>query len=271
MDEKNLIYIINNSYFKKDKEKLNYEKEVAILKYENNNIFIDCNNQKYQFNEFIKNKNIKKIDNIVFQLDFSEELKFDNAKKIIKNIIKIGRKIKKYKIKIGIEMNGNNILGNLKLSDSEYENDVVSAIGVLVCKNKKQKYEFLYDQICDYLDKKVVNKNVCGFKNDKCIAKRNTNCTMGCCHHFKNKYFGILYEKELHLCEYQKDKSCTAKCITCKMYMCDYLVKRGYKFTCNNVLLIKYYFNFAQKVVIKSSFFTTKDKILKRINLLSIK
>ena len=80
MDEKNLIYIINNSYFI-NYEELNHEKDVAILKYENNNIFIDCNNQKYQFNEFIKNKNIKKIDNIVFQLDFSEELKFDNAKK----------------------------------------------------------------------------------------------------------------------------------------------------------------------------------------------
>ena len=270
MDEKNLIYIINNSYFI-NYEELNYEKDVAVFYWKDKNIFIDYDNQKHKIKDFLKNKIIKKINNIIFKLDFKEELKFKDAKYLIKNIIKIGKKIKKYKIKIGIEMNGNNILGNLKLSDSEYENDVVSAIGVLVCKNKKQKYEFLYDQICAYLDKKVVNKNVCGFKNDKCIAKRNTNCTMGCCHHFKNKYFGILYEKELHLCEYQKDKSCTAKCITCKMYMCDYLVKRGYKFTCNNVLLIKYYFNFAQKVVIKSSFFTTKDKILKRINLLSIK
>ena len=73
-------------------------------------------------------------------------------------------------------------------------------------------------------------------KNDKCIAKKDTNCTMGCCHHYKNKYFGLLYEKDLHLCEYQKNKRCTAKCITCKMYMCDTLKKKGYNFNINNVI-----------------------------------
>ena len=44
-------------------------------------------------------------------------------------------------------------------------------------------------------------------KNDKRIAKRNSNCTMGCCHHLKNKRLGILYQRKLYLCEYQKEKN----------------------------------------------------------------
>lgn len=122
--------------------------------------------------------------------------------------------------------------------------------------------------ICEYLDNRIIKPNICEFKEDKCIAKRYTNCTMGCCHHYKNKYFGILYEKKLILCEYQKEKNCIAKCITCKMYMCDTLKKKGYNFNTRNIITIKRYFNILQKLVIISSFFTPKEKIINKLLLL---
>ena len=136
---------------------------------------------------------------------------------------------------------------------------------MLFINNKKEKIEKIYDDVCDYLDEVVVKSNACGFDKDICEAKRKTGADMGCCHHFKNKVFGIFYEKRPVLCEYQENKRCIAKCITCKMYMCDYMVKKGYKFTCYNIYLLRYYFNFFQKLVITMSFFTKKDKIINRL------
>ena len=158
----------------------------------------------------------------------------------------------------------------LKSGGSPYEQFVLTSALILNIHEKNDKYEKLYDSICEYLDDRVITANVCGFKDDTCIAKRDKNCKMGCCHHYKNKLFGVLYEKELKLCEYQKNKKCSAKCITCKMYMCDTLKKKGYNFNDRNIILIKRYFNPLQKIVLLTSFFTPKDKILKRINLLKV-
>lgn len=210
-------------------------------------------------------KHIKKktynYNNVIFLMDFSHrKLSLKESDAIVLSIKKLHnirtlQEIPKYVLLVS--------------GESCYENFVVTSICLLNSKSKEEKYNFLYDSICDYLDDRVVKTNACGFENDKCIAKKNTNCTMGCCHHYKNKYFGLLYEKDLHLCEYQKNKRCTAKCITCKMYMCDTLKKKGYNFNTNNVITIKRYFNILQKLVIISSFFTPKEKIIKKIKLLS--
>ena len=45
--------------------------------------------------------------------------------------------------------------------------------------------------------------------------------------------------------------------------------KKGYNFNINNVITIKRYFNILQKLVIISSFFAPKEKIIKKIMLLS--
>ena len=212
--------------------------------------------------EYIINKEkyekIKKYKYIVFYFDFlGGKLTLKQSDKLVCSIKKLER-IRKIKNKIKYIY--------LKSGNSPYEQFVTTSAYILNIYDKKDKYEKLYDSICDYLDDRVVKTNACGFKDDKCIAKRDTNCTMGCCHHYKNKLFGVLYEKELNLCEYQKDKKCSAKCITCKMYMCDTLKKKGYNFNTRNVILIKRYFNPLQKIVLTTSFFTPKDKILRRIN-----
>ena len=53
---------------------------------------------------------------------------------------------------------------------------------------KKERIEFIYNAVCNYLDEEFVKNNYCEFKNDICKAKRNCkgNVTMGCCHKFKN-------------------------------------------------------------------------------------
>ena len=123
------------------------------------------------------------------------------------------------------------------------------------------------DEICFYLDHVCINNNLCEFKNDKCFAKRNTNVTMGCCHHYPNKKFGLFYQKQMIPCEYLSEKGCTTKAIGCKLFMCDEIHKEGYKFTVYNVLLIRYFFNVVQKFIIKTGVFDTKENIIKRLML----
>jgi len=265
--------IIYNYYIKRDKVLNIYNKTTLVIKYDNQ-FRVQVGNSEYIWDIFVNiNKKILiDIDNIVFLFDFSKEiLSIKQADKLIIKIKALGNILKNKRNLIGIKEEDKNIVGNVIKGKSEYEANVLSAIGVLLCDSKRDKYNYLYDEICEYLDNKVVEKNICEFNDDKCIAKKNTNCTMGCCHHYKNKYFGILYEKDLHLCEYQKDKKCSAKCLTCKMYMCDYLIKKGVRFTNRNVLLIKEYFNPIQKLIIRINFFTPKEKILRWLLLFSVR
>jgi hypothetical protein len=263
MESMKLLKVNKSNYFTVGCGSFHDFKNTIRVRYDGILNIIDDNNM-YSSNKYVWNK--EKISNksIIFELNFKNtKIDFKEAQNLIKYIIKIGKRVDRKNI--GIKKNKIKLIGNLIYGESIYEQDIICAVGVLLCKNKNQKYEYLYDKICENFDRRVISKNVCDFKENKCIAKRNTSCTMGCCHHFKNKYFGILYEKDMQLCEYQKNNTCIAKCISCKMYMCNYLKKRGYNFNCNNTLLIKLYFNLIQKIIIKSSFFTSKNIILKRL------
>ncbi|MDD3303845.1 MAG: hypothetical protein PHP54_02915 [Clostridia bacterium] len=238
-------------------------KDVTITYIDKNIYLLNGKESSYLDILVYVNKNVKSISSIIFKFNFSDRnIGIEEADNIILNIKKIDKPL----------IRNNNILvkSNINKGISAYEDLIRASIKLCNINDKKERYNFLYDEICDYLDEIVVKNNVCRFENDKCVAKKDTKCTMGCCHHYKNKYFGVLYERNLHLCEYQKDNRCQAKCITCKMYMCADMKKKGYKFTTQNVLLIKRYFNIAQKLVIVSSFFTTKERIMRKLLLFSI-
>ena len=68
-------------------------------------------------------------------------------------------------------------------------------------------------------------------------------------------------------CEYlnKENYTCDAKCISCKLFTCDYLEKKGIKFKIKDILLLDTFFNPIQKYYIKYMVFTQKEKIIKRI------
>jgi len=206
-----------------------------------------------------------KLKSIILKIDFN--LIGKDYPNIVKKIIKIKKKCKNKKIKIGIKDEENVVLGYLKNYNSNNVNqrDLITAINAIFYDNNYDRYNYLYDKICEYLDNEFVVKNLCNFENDKCIAKKNTSCTMGCCHHFKNKLFGPFLPNNLVLCEYLENKKCSAKCISCKLFTCDYLNKQGVKFKLNDILLIKCFFNFIQKLILKLRVFTPKEKIMKEL------
>lgn len=238
-----------------------------------NNTHIDISNNKLNVIEIVCSqsskmimKELKKAKNkdVVLDITINNSSSKEN---LIKNLTKLYKRLCRCNVKIGIQNDNKTIIA--KISDyadnEEKYKDIITAINAIQFTEKEQKYNYLYDKICEYLDNEFITKSICCFKNDKCKVKANTNVTMGCCYHNGNKYFGILYGSKLRLCEYLVDKRCSAQCITCKLFTCDELRKTGIKYTTNNIPLIKYFFNPIQKFIIISSHFTPKEKILKRI------
>ena len=122
----------------------------------------------------------------------------------------------------------------------------------------------IYDTVCDYLDSYFYGKNLCDFQDNKCGEKRNTSSTTGCCHHFKYKALGPL--SKLVLCEYLNKESytCNAKCISCKLFTCDYLKSKEVQFKIKDILLLDTFFN--PKIFYKIHGVYTKGKDFKKAN-----
>lgn len=202
---------------------------------------------------------------IYYKIDFSEII-FDEktAKKIIKKLSILRKKADFFKINLDIDIQ-NKEIEDLHKIKNQYEFYIYTAINAVQINDKKERCNFLYDEICYFLDYVCISNNLCEFKNNKCFVKQNSDVTMGCCHHYPNKKFGIFYQNKMIPCEYLGDKGCTTKAIGCKLYMCPEVNKKGYKFTVYNVLLIRYFFNIIQKLVIISGIFDTKENIMKRL------
>ena len=148
---------------------------------------------------------------------------------------------------------------------NQYEFSLHVAINAAEMSSKSERYEYLYDQICFYLDNVCTIHNLCNFKNNKCFAKAHTDMTMGCCHHFPNKKLGIFYQNKLVECEHLSETGCTTKSIGCKLFMCDAVRKKGYNFNVHNILLIRYFFNLIQKYIIRASVFETQEKTIQKL------
>lgn len=213
----------------------------------------------------LKLKDIKEKNCLILYIDFST-IRKQEYKKILKRLYRIKKILKLNKIEIGYEKNGKKLLGiveNYRENDNN-EKEFIYAINAIFYKNRKEMYEYIYDKSCEYLDCQFYGKNLCDFRNNKCGEKINTTSNVGCCRHYKIKWLGPI--THLVKCEYLDDNhNCTAKCISCKLYTCDYLKKKGVKFDIKDILLLDTFFNPIQKYFIKYNVFTPKEKIIKRL------
>lgn len=243
----------------------------------NNNYYIKVvnKNNKIPF-ETISIKNLKlmkvlKKEKIIFQIDF-DKLNTKEYKKILKKLLFVKNIAMKMKKKFGlVEDKKKIVVYIINFNENDLtQKDLISAINAIFYNTKYERYNYIYDTVCDYLDSYFCGKNLCDFQNNKCGEKRNTSCTNGCCHHFKHKALGPL--SKLVLCEYlnKENYTCDAKCLSCKLFTCDYLENKGIKFKIKDILLLDVFFNPLQKYFIKYMVFTPKEKILKRLIKLQI-
>ena len=132
---------------------------------------------------------------------------------------------------------------------------------VISIKDKKERYSYIHDLICDYLDDQFRSKNLCGFDCGMCKQRRamkekgiiKPSYDNGCCYSFKKR----------ELCEYIDPSSgCKIRNIACKLYTCIPLKKEGYRFHLRDIYIARYFLNRRQKLYAAFTYFTPKDKIV---------
>ena len=135
---------------------------------------------------------------------------------------------------------------------------ILNMTDILNTRNKKEKYNKIYDRACDYLDNEFRTKNICDFKNGICISRKN----------FKKdpKNYPLIYGccfTKGRVCPNLINYSCSIKCLSCKLFTCRYLTKKHIKYRINDILLLKLFFNLRQKEVISNQLFTDEDEFIK--------
>lgn len=210
---------------------------------------------------------IIKAKKFLIKIDFNNL----DPKKYKKKLKKFLHFKKFYKRKIGTIKEEKIILGYVLNYDegNNQQKDFLLAINACLYNTRAERYNYIYDTVCNYLDEFFYGKNLCDFKNNKCGEKQGTSSNIGCCHHYKNKLLGPLIKNNLVPCEHLRaDHTCGAKCISCKLFTCDYLERKGIKFKIKDILLLDVFFNPLQKYFIKYMVFTPKEKIIKRLKML---
>lgn len=149
--------------------------------------------------------------------------------------------------------------GNLcdKYTNKDKELKQISLlVEALNIKNKKERIKFIYEKSCDLLDDDFYGKNICEFKNNKCIHDRVLNCSCdGCCK----------TNDGLKKCKYLVNHRCTIRCIACKFHICHCIRKKRYKIKVNDIYMIKYLYNWKQKIIIYNDFFIPEVEVLNHL------
>jgi len=185
----------------------------------------------------------------------------------IKQNIKILKQLKKKNDRIGycgIEYKEYILIGIVNNANEE----IINCIRAIFIDNKDDRYEFIYNTICNQLDKKWIQKNPCKFENDICICERkNKNPRKnGCCYAFWYKNLGIrLYG--IHQCEHlHPTVHCKNQNLSCKLFICTYLKKKSrFKIKINKIMLIQVFLNRYQKIIIRNNYFIEKNQFLEKL------
>ncbi len=179
------------------------------------------------------------------------EVTNENIESIINSTKRIIKKCDKNNLELVINYNDKNI-NESKINDLKM---IQTAINI---KDKEKRYNYIYDTVCNILDKRINEENYCEFENDVCIRfrKENPNHKNGCCEW-----------KGRGKCKYLIKSECTMKsCMACKLFTCSFLYKtKKIRQKVDDYVLLKYFFNRNQKYILECSFWTPKEIVMKRL------
>ena len=131
--------------------------------------------------------------------------------------------------------------------ETNYE-EVKPIINALNIKKRKERIIYIYDEACNQIDKHYQNKNICGFKNNKCyVQQKLQNGTInGCC----------------RMCLYQSTKGCTTKNLTCKLFTCSEVEKRCKVIKFDDLKILNL-LSFKNRMILKSDYFSKREDVIK--------
>ena len=151
-----------------------------------------------------------------------------------------------------------------RIKDSNINEKMKIVDEILNIFSKEERYSYLYDLICDYLDNEFKSKNICEFNCGICKRRQdmmNHNIKKetyenGCCYRYMQ---GSSCE---HLIP---GVGCGIKNIACKTFTCFYLRKRGYRYKLKDIYLARYFLNYRQRFYIENTYFVDKEIVMKGI------
>ena len=130
--------------------------------------------------------------------------------------------------------------------DSNFE-ELKPIVEALNIKKRKQRITYIYDTACQQIDDHYQNKNICGFKNNKCyVQQKLKNGTInGCC----------------RCCMYQSPKGCTTKNLTCKLFICSEVEKRCQVIKFDDLKILNL-LSIRNRMILKSDYFSKREDVI---------
>ena len=181
----------------------------------------------------------------------------ENIIDIIKNTKKIIKFCDKNNLLLEVNYNDKKLTyKDLKKDIPDSVRDIITIMHAINLKNKYERYNYIYDTVCSYLDTRI-NTNYCMFKDDICIRDRlkSNGHKNGCCEC-----------KGRGKCKYLIDGVCTMKsCMACKLFTCHTLKTLGITQNINDYVLTRYFFNEKEKDVLQFSYWTPKDIVMEKL------
>ena len=131
--------------------------------------------------------------------------------------------------------------------ETKYE-QLKPIIKALNIKKRKDRITYIYDEACRQIDNHYKNKNICGFKNNKCYVqqKLNNGTINGCC----------------RMCLYQSKKGCKTINLTCKLFTCSEVEKRYKKIKIEDLKILKL-LSYRNRMILKSDYFSKREDVIK--------
>ena len=130
--------------------------------------------------------------------------------------------------------------------ESNYE-ELKPIIKALNIKKRKPRITYIYDKACKQIDNHYQNKNICGFKNNKCYVqqKLNNGTINGCC----------------RMCMYQSKKGCQTKNLTCKLFTCSEVEKRCQVIKFDDLKILNL-LSLRNRMILKSDYFSKREDVI---------
>jgi len=249
----------------KEKNKYNYislgdkiikEKDIVIV-VDNNLLRLDTLFEVEELDMYLDNyeENISFFEKNYFNKNYSK-LKDKILLSVYRKIINIYKYSKRYNIKIKDIY----LINYDKNIDNNYMINELDHLISIYLLDEEKRINYIYDYMCDYLDQEFVRFNLCDFKDNKCVSRRDLECN-GC----KNLVtYGCCYTKG-RVCPNLINYRCTIKNLPCKFFTCRYLEKRGIKYRPWDYLMIRLFLSYRQMIILDQSLYTPKDVIMDKL------
>ena len=239
-----------------------------MIEYLTDNIVVisedEVTNDKIKTVDFRLNKVFFKKNYPALRIDFRNNLPYS-----ILCIRKLNT-IKKFGQNFSSSYEGKNV----KYVISNYNQEIIDSLKAIEILDRKEKYTFIYETLCDELDAIWTKFNPCNFCNGYCAASMDDdryNDPNGCCAKafdlsFWTEPFALLKKEDMFPCPYLGENGCTTRNLACKLFVCPYIKKNNLiELNPREFILYEGFFSPKQKLIVTYNYFRSKEQLIDKL------